>query len=68
MNLLEKNANDDDDKVSLALGSIVMRIKKTLKDGQIDAVIDELNEVVGCHVRAARNGEAMGYHRQATIQ
>ena len=65
--MLEKDA-EDDDEVSLALASIGKRIKKALKDGQVDAVIDELNEVVGYHVRAARSGEVMGYQRQATIQ
>ena len=54
LNILEKDA-EDDDKVSLALASIGKRIKKTLKDGQVYAVI-ELNEVVGYHVRAARSG------------
>ena len=67
LNILEKDA-EDDDEVSLALASICKRIKKTLKDGQVDAIIDELNEVVSHHVRAARNGEVMGYQRQATIQ
>ena len=66
LNILEKDA-EDDDEVSLALASIGKRIKK-LKDGQVDAVIDELNEVVGLHVKAARSGEVMGYQRQATIQ
>ena len=46
LNILEKDA-EDDDEVSLALASIGKRIKKTLKEGQVDAVIDELNEVVG---------------------
>ena len=45
-NILEKDA-EDDDEVSLALTSIGKRIKKALKEGQVDAVIDELNEVVG---------------------
>ena len=67
LNILEKDA-EDDDEVSLALASIGKRIKKALKEGQVDAVIDELNEVVGRHVRAARSGEVMGYHRQPTIQ
>ena len=67
LNLLEKDA-EDDDEVSLALASIGKRILKTLKEGQIDAVIDELNEVVGHHVRAARSGDMMGYQRHVTIQ
>ena len=67
LNILEKDA-DKDDEVSLALASIGQQIKKALKEGQVDAVIDELNEVVGCHVRAARSGKVVGYHRQATIQ
>ena len=46
LNILEKDA-EDDDEVSLALASIGKRIKKALKEGQVDAVIDELNEVVG---------------------
>ena len=46
LNILEKDA-EDDDEVSLALASIGKRIKKTLEEGQVDAVIDELNEVVG---------------------
>ena len=60
LNILEKDA-DDDDEISLALASIGKRIKKTLKEGQVDAVIDELNEVVGHHVRAARTGVPMVY-------
>ena len=67
LNILEKDT-EDDDKVSLALASIGRRIKKTPKDGQVDAVIDELNEVVGHDVRAARSVEVMSYQRQATIQ
>ena len=67
LNILEKDA-EDDDEVSLALASIGKRIKKTLKEGQVDAVIDELNEVVGQHVRAPRSGNVMGYQRQPTIQ
>ena len=67
LNILEKDA-EDDDELSLALTSIGKRIKKALKDGQVDAVIDELNEVVGQHVRAARSCEVIGYQRQATIQ
>ena len=68
LNILEKDAADEDDEVSLALASIGKRIKKTLKDGQVDAVIDELNEVVGRHVRAARSGEVMAYQRPPSIQ
>ena len=67
LNILEKDA-EDDDEVSLALASIGKRIKKTLKEGQVDAVIDEMNKVVGRHVRAARSGKVVGYQRQATIQ
>ena len=67
LNILEKDA-EDDDEVSLALASIGKRIKKTLREGQVDAVIDELNEVVGQHVRAVRSGDVMGYQRQPTIQ
>ena len=66
LSMLEKD--DDEDEVTLALASIGKRIKKSLKEGQVDAVIDELNEVVGRHVRAARSGGVMGYQRQPTIQ
>ena len=65
MNILEK---DDEDEVTLALASIGKRIKKSLKDGQVDVLIDELNEVVGHHVRSARSGGVMGYQRQPTVQ
>ena len=67
LNILEKDA-EDDDEVSLALASIGKRIKKTLKEGQVDAVIDELNEVVSRHVRVVRSSKVVGYQRQATIQ
>ena len=66
LNILEKDA-DDDDEVSLALASIGKRIKKTLKEGQVDAVIDELNEVVGHHVWAARTGVPKVYQRQPVV-
>ena len=50
------------------MASIGKQIQKSLNEGQADAVIDELNEVVGCHVRAARSGGAVGYQRPATVQ
>ena len=49
------------------MASIGKRIKKTLKEGQVDAVIDELNEVVGHHVQAARTGVPMVYQRQPVV-
>ena len=58
----------NDDEVSLAFASIGKWIKKLFKEGEVDAVIDELNEVVGHHVRAASNGGVMIYERQPTIQ
>ena len=67
LNLLEKDA-ENDDEVSLALASIGKRILRSLKEGQIDAAIKELNEVVGCHVRAARSGDVMCYQRHVPIQ
>ena len=48
LTMLEKD--DDEDEVSLALASIWKHIKKSLNDAQVDAILDELNEVVGCHV------------------
>ena len=63
--MLEK---DDDDEVTLALAAIGKRIKKSLNDAKIDAILDELNEVVCCHVGTARGGGVMGYQRQASVQ
>ena len=63
--MLEKD--DDEDEVSLALASIGKRIKKSLNDAEVDAVLDELNEVVRCHVRTARGGGIMGYQRQPSM-
>ena len=65
LTMLEKD--DDEDEVSLALASIGKRIKKSLNDAQVDAVLDELNEVVRCHVRTARGGGIMGYQRQPSV-
>ena len=65
LTMLEKD--DDEDEVSLALASIGKRIKKSLNDAQVDAVLDELNEVVGHHVRTARGGGIMGYQRQPSV-
>ena len=63
LTMLEK----DDDEVSLASASIGKRIKKSLNDAKVDAVLDELNEVVGHHVRTARGGGIMGYQRQSSV-
>ena len=57
-----------DDEVTLTLASIGKRIKKSFNDTQIDAILDELNEVVGYHVRTAQGGGVMGYKRQALVQ
>ena len=57
--MLEKD--DDEDEVSLALASIGKRIKKLLNDAQVEAILDDLNEVVGHHVRTARGSGVMGY-------
>ena len=64
LTMLEKD--DDKDEVSLALASIGKCIKKSLNDAQVDAVLDELNEVVGCHVSTARGGD-MGYQRLPSV-
>ena len=66
LTMLEED--DDDDEVTLALASIGKRIKKSLNDAQIDAILDELNEVVGHHDRTARGGGVMRYQRQASVQ
>ena len=65
LNMLEKD--EDEDKVTLALASIGKR-RKSLNDAQIDAILDELNKVVGYHVRTARSGGVMGYQRQPSVQ
>ena len=65
LTMLEKD--DDEDEVSLALASIGKHIKKSLNDAQVGAVLDELNEVVGHHVRTARGGGIMGYQRQPSV-
>ena len=62
--MLEK---DDDDEVTLALASMGKRIKKSLNDAQTDAILDELNDVIGYHVRTARGGGVMGYQRQPSV-
>ena len=61
LNILDKD-DEDEDEVTLALASIDKRIKKSLKNGQVDVVIE------GHHVRSARSGGVMGYQRQATVQ
>ena len=63
LTMLEK----DDDEVSLALASIGKHIKKSLNDAQVDAALDELNEVVGCHLRTARGDGIMEYQRQPSV-
>ena len=65
MSILEKD-NDYEHEVTLTLASIGKRIKKSLKDEQVDAVHDELNEVVGHHLRSARSGRVIGYQRLDT--
>ena len=59
LNMLEKD--DDEDEVTMALASIGKRIKKSLNDAQMDAILDELNKVVRHHMRAARGDGMMGY-------
>ena len=65
LSILEKD-NEYEDEVTLTLASIGKRIKKSLKDEQVDAVLDELYEVVGCHLRSARSGGVIGYQRLDT--
>ena len=66
LNMLERDG-DEEDKVSLALASIGKRIKKSLKEGEVDAIIDKLNEEVGYHIHAARGGRVMiTYNTPAT--
>ena len=53
--------------ITLALASTGKHIKKTLTEGEVEAVIDELNDV-GWHVHAALGGGVVMYQRQPTIQ
>ena len=62
----DKHAGKDDNEVTLALASIGKMIKKSLKEEEADAIIDKLNEVVGCHVCAVHGGVIM-YQRQHTL-
>ena len=66
LSILEKD-NEYEDEVTLTLASIGKRIKKSLKDEQVDAVLDELNEVVGHHLRSARSGGVIGQRLDTTV-
>ena len=57
--VLEKD--DDEDEESLALASIGKHIKKSLNDAQVDAVLDELNEV-------AANQQLSAYAATTTVE
>ena len=50
--------------IEMAMGAITKCLKKGLHEDDIDAAVDELNEVVGRHLQQARERKA-GYNRPA---
>ena len=46
--------NQDDDDIDLYFQSLAKKLKRTLTEGDIDNVMDEINGVVSRHVRQAR--------------
>ena len=56
----------EDDKIEMAMGTIAKRLKKGLQEDEIDAAVDELNEVVARHLCQARERKA-GYKRISPV-
>ena len=50
----------DYDEVEMALGAIAKHLKKGLQDDEIDAALDDLNEVVARNLHQSRDRKA-GY-------
>ena len=47
--MMENDSKELDD-IEMAMGAIAKRLKKGLHEDEIDAAVDELNEVVGRHL------------------
>ena len=47
--MMENDSKQLDD-IEMAMGAIVKHLKKGLHEDEIDAAVDELNEVVGRHL------------------
>ena len=45
-----ENDSKEVDYIEMAMGAIMKRIKKGLHEDEINAAVDELNEVVGRHL------------------
>ena len=54
MLFMMENEPKEDDKIEMAMGSIAKHLKKGLQEDEIDATVDELNEVVARHLRQSR--------------
>ena len=61
--IMENDFKELDD-IEMVMGAIAKCLKKGLHEDEIDAAVDELNEVVGRHLRQARERKA-GYNRPA---
>ena len=56
----------EDDKIEVAISAIAKCLKKALQEDEIDAAVDELNEVVARHLCQARDRKA-GYKRPSPV-
>ena len=56
----------EDDEIEMAMSAIAKCLKKGLQQDVIDAVVDELNEVVARHLHQARQRKA-GYKRPSPV-
>ena len=56
----------EDDKIEMAMVAIAKCLKKGLQEDEIDAAVDELNEVVARHLCQARERKA-GYKRPSPV-
>ena len=56
----------EDEEIEMVMGAIAKHLKKGLQQDEIDAAVDELNEVVGRHLCQAREKKA-GYKRPSPV-
>ena len=56
----------EDEKIEMAMGAIAKCLKKGLQEDEIDAAVDELNEVVARHLHQAKERKA-GYKRPSPV-
>ena len=56
----------EDDEIEMAMGAIAKYLKKGLQEDEIDAAVDDLNEVVARHLCQARERKA-GYKRPSPV-